>query len=101
MGAMGAMGATYVPTTGQLETTTLSGVLATYSYDPLGDLAGILYEDGGAAVYEVMYTRDSYGSIETKMETHSGSAALRCYEYDDADRLDHQGRLLTHGDWTR
>ncbi len=84
---MGAMGATYVPTTGQLETTTLSGVLATCSYDPFGDLAGIRYEDGGAAVSEVMYTRDSSGCIETKMETHSGSTNLRCYEYDDAERL--------------
>lgn len=87
MDSMGAMTATYVPTTGQLDTTTLSGVLATYSYDPFGDLAGILYEDGATAVYEVTYTRDSYGRIETKTETHSGSTNLRCYEYDDADRL--------------
>ncbi|MGH1344112.1 MAG: RHS repeat domain-containing protein [Nannocystales bacterium] len=87
MTSMGAMTATYVPTTGQLDTTTVSGVLATYSYDPFGDLAGILYEDGATAVYEVTYTRDSYGRIETKTETHSGSTSLRCYEYDDADRL--------------
>jgi len=72
---------------GQLNPTTLSGVLATCSYDPFGDLAGILYEDGATAVYEVTYTRDSSGRIETKTETLSGSTSLRCYEYDDADRL--------------
>ena len=84
---MGAMTATYVPTTGQLDTTTLTDVVASYSYDAFGDLAGILYEDGGAAVYEVVYTRDSYGRVETKTETLDGSSTLHCYEYDNADRL--------------
>lgn len=84
---MGAMTAAYVPATGQLDTTTLGNVETSYTYDGFGDLAGILYEASNSPVYEVTYTRDTFGRIQTKTETRGGTSTLRCYEYDVSDRL--------------
>jgi len=84
---MGAMTAAYVPGTGQLDTTTLGNVETSYTYDGFGDLAGILYEASNSPVYEVTYTRDTAGRVQTKTETRGATSTLRCYEYDASDRL--------------
>lgn len=85
--AMGAMTATYDPQSARLETTTLGNVTTTVSYDGFGDVSGAVYEASNSAFYEVAYTRDTFGRVETKTETRSGGTALRCYEYDGSDRL--------------
>ena len=84
---MGAMTATYDPTSARLDTTTLGNVTTTVSYDGFGDVSGVLYEAANTAFYEVTYTRDGFGRVETKTETRPGSTSLRCYEYDGSDRL--------------
>lgn len=84
---MCAMTAAYVPGTGQLDTTTLGNVETSYTYDGFGDLAGILYEASNSPVYEVTYTRDTSGRVQTKTETRGATTMLRCYEYDASDRL--------------
>ncbi len=83
---MGAMTTAYVPATGQLDTTTLGNVETRYTYDGFGDLAGILYEASNSAVYEVTYTRDTFGRVQTKTETRGATSTLRCYAYDASDR---------------
>jgi len=85
---VGAMSATYVPTTGQLETTTLGDVDTAVSYDGFGDVSGVLYEANNSPVYGVSYTRDALGRVETKTEKLGGATRLRCYEYDVSDRLE-------------
>ena len=67
-----------MPTTGQLDTTTLTGVLGRAATTRSTMWRGSCTRTEPTAGYEVTYTRDSYGRIATKTETHSGSTDLRC-----------------------
>jgi len=85
---MGAMTASYTPSTDLLESTTLGAVETTYSYSGFGDLSGMLYEASNVPFYGVSYTRDALGRVATKTETRPSGSTLRCYVYDSSDRLE-------------
>jgi len=77
------------PTTGLLGTTSVGGVTTTRGYNEFGELTSQTTTAGGTPVYDVTYTRDLLGRIETKTESLEGAApVVTAYTYEPSGRLD-------------
>ena len=72
---------------GLLTGTTLGTVTDSYTYDTFGAPSRYTAKAGGAAIFDVQYTRDGLGRISRKVETIGGVATTYDYTYDLAGRL--------------
>ena len=62
-------------------------IVDSYVYSTFGETASYNAKVGGAAVFDVQYTRDDIGRIVTKTETVGGTTTVYEYGYDVAGRL--------------
>jgi len=83
----GAMTITRNNQNGFLTGTALGSISDSYAYSTFGETTSYNARVGGAAVFDVQYTRNAIGRIVTKTETVNGTTAAYEYSYDVAGRL--------------
>jgi RHS repeat-associated protein len=85
---------------GLITGTTLSDVTTNQDYNSFGELETVEADYQTTDLYDVTYTRDDLGRIETKTETVQGTTVNDVYTYDLAGRLDtvtRNGQLIDYG----
>jgi YD repeat-containing protein len=90
----GVMKLRYNPTNGLLAADTVGGVITSYTYNPLGELASKEVTYGTTSLYKIEFVRDSLGRITQKRESSRESAGsstqktvVWSYRYDAVGRL--------------
>jgi RHS repeat-associated protein len=84
----GDLAITYDATTGQRSQEALGALTRSWTYDPLGQVAGVVVRAGDRIVYELHVERDALQRVTSRSEAIGGAAALvRTFAYDDSNRL--------------